>query len=407
MTALTGRGAPSGVATTCFALLLLAAGFAATLWLAPFSDDAVNDLFVYSQITQPVLDGLLPYRQVFFEYPPLAAPAIVLPGVVGTAGETFEYAFAGWTFLLAAAVTLLCGALAARTGGDRRVALFAAAATPFLVGAMIRTHFDLAPMALLLGALLLLCTGRPRLGFGILGLAVMTKAFPLVVAPVALAWLVGRGERKAAIDGALVLAAVILGLALVSVAVSPRGAKAAFEYQTERPIQIESTPAVVLRALDGLDLGETEPTNSNRSDGLLHPADGVVEPFFLLMLLGSIGLLAVAAARLGDARALILASLAAVLAFAALGKVLSPQYLIWIVPLGALALAWRRYAIAAAILVACVLTQVEFPTRYFDLVEGDSFAVAVVVARNLALLAALGLCFAALRTPARAAARSA
>lgn len=388
------------------ALALLVAGFAATLWLKPFSDDAVNDLFVYSQFAAPVLDGLIPYREVFFEYPPLAAPAIALPGVIGTGAETFKFAFAGWTLLLAAAVTFLCGALAVRTGGERRLALFAAAAMPFLVGAMIRTHFDLAPMALLLGALLLLCVGRPRLGLAVLGLAVMTKGFPLVAAPVAIAWLVGRGERRAAFDGALALAGVVLVLALISVAVSPKGAQAAFDYQTDRPIQIESTPAVVLRALDGLGIADTTPTNSHRSDGLLSSADGAVEAIALLALLAAIAALSVAAFKGGrDTRTLVLASLAAVLAFAVLGKVLSPQYLIWIVPLGALALAWRRYALAAAILVACVLTQIEFPTRYFDLVDGDAFAVTVVIVRDLTLLAALALCFAALRTPARAAAR--
>ena len=48
---------------------------------------------------------------------------------------------------------------------------------------------DLAAVALLLGALLLLASGRPRSGMAVLGLAAMTKGFPLVVAPVArIAW---------------------------------------------------------------------------------------------------------------------------------------------------------------------------------------------------------------------------
>ena len=49
-----------------------------------------------------MLDGRLPYRDVFFEYPPLAAPAIALPGLLGTGEEAFRLAFAGWTLLLAA-----------------------------------------------------------------------------------------------------------------------------------------------------------------------------------------------------------------------------------------------------------------------------------------------------------------
>jgi hypothetical protein len=172
------------------ALILLAAGWAATLWLSPWSDERVNDLFVYRVFADPVLAGGLPYRDAFLEYPPLAAPAIALPGLFGTGEEIFRAAFAGWTLLLAAAVVLLCGALAARTGGDARRALLAAALTPLLCGALVRTHFDLAPVALLLGALVLLVGGRPRSGMALLGLAAMTKGFPLVAAPVALAWLV-------------------------------------------------------------------------------------------------------------------------------------------------------------------------------------------------------------------------
>jgi hypothetical protein len=87
----------------------------------------------------------------------------------------------------------------------------------------------------------------------------------------------------------------------------------------------------------------------------------------------------------------VLASLAATIAFALLGKVLSPQFVIWALPLGALALAWRRHALAAAVALSAVLTQVEFPAHYFDVVAREPLALALVVVRNGALLAALVL----------------
>jgi hypothetical protein len=85
-----------------------------------------------------------------------------------------------------------------------------------------------------------------------------------------------------------------------------------------------------------------------------------------------------------------------VAAFAVLGKVLSPQYMLWLVPLGALAFAWRLHALAAAVAAAAVVTLVEFPARYFDLVDRDPFPVAVVAARNLVLLGVLALALRAL-----------
>jgi Glycosyltransferase family 87 len=383
------------------ALLLLAAGWAATLWISPWSDERVNDLFVYRVFTEPVLDGGLPYRDVFLEYPPLAAPAIGLPGLLGTGEEVFRWAFAGWTFLLAAAVVVLCGALAARTGGDARRALLAAALMPLLCGALARTHFDLAPVALLLGALLLLTRGRPRSGMALLGLAAMTKGFPLVAAPVALAWLATRVDGRALVQSAAALLAALALPAAAAVAISPSGAWDAVTYHLERPLQVESLPASGILLLDELGAGDADSVKSHRSDGLEHPAANALAAVGVAAMLGFLVLLAALVSRGApawrDARQLVLASLTAVAAFAALGKVLSPQYMLWLLPLGALAFAWRLHALAAAIATAAILTQIEFPARYFDLVDRDPFPVAVVAVRNLVLLAVLFFALRALR----------
>jgi uncharacterized membrane protein len=388
--------ARAGWRTAALALLLLAAGWAATLWVSPWSDVRVNDLFVYRVFTEPLLDGGLPYRDIFLEYPPLAAPALSLPGLLGTGEETFRWAFAGWTFLLAAAVVLLCGALAARTGGDARRALLAAALMPLLCGAMVRTHFDLAPVALLLGALLLLVSGRPRSGMAVLGLAAMTKGFPLVAAPVALAWLATRVDRRTLVQAAAALLAALALPTAAAVAMSPSGAWEAVTYHLERPVQVESLPASGVLLLDELGAGDADSVKSHRSDGLEHPAGDPMTIFCLAVMLGLI--VFVTARARGGPRNLVLASLTAVAAFAALGKVLSPQYMLWLVPFGALAFAWRLHALAAATAAAAVLTQIEFPARYFDLVDREPFPVAVIALRNLVLMAVLVLALRALRS---------
>jgi hypothetical protein len=390
-----GRGHGGDGRAAALALLLLGAGWAATLWISPWSDERVNDLFVYRVFTEPVLDGGLPYRDVFLEYPPLAAPAIGLPGLLGTGEEVFRWAFAGWTFLLAAAVVILCGALAARTGGDARRALLAAALMPLLCGALVRTHFDLAPVALLLGALLLLATGRPRSGMAVMGLAAMTKGFPLVAAPVALAWLAARVDRRTLVQSAAALLAALALPAAAAVAMSPSGAWDAVTYHVERPVQVESLPASGVLLLDELGAGEAGSVQSHRSDGLEHPAAGTLALVCLAVMLGVVAF--VTARGRGDGRQLVLSSLTAVAAFATLGKVLSPQYMLWLVPLGALAFAWRLHALAAATAAVAVLTQIEFPARYFDLVGREPFPVAVVALRNLVLLAVLLLALRALR----------
>jgi hypothetical protein len=396
------------------ALTLLAAGWALTLWVAPWSDERVSDLFVYRTFADPVLHGGLPYRDVAFEYPPLAAPAIAVPGLAGTGADAFRWAFGLWTLAAGAAVVVLCGALARATGGESRRAMLAAALMPVLCGALVRTHFDLFPVALLLAGLLLLCLGRSRLGLAVLGLGAMTKAFPLVAVPVALAWLVARGRRREAWQGSLACAAVMLVIAVVAVAASPGGAADAVSYQLDRPVQIESSPALVLLGLDAAGLGDGRSVSSYRSDGLLHPAADAVTSLFATAFVALVALLCafvVRAVRDGAARAdgwgpavsagrgpapaarreLVLAALAAPAGFALFGKVLSPQFVIWAIPLGALAFAWRLHALAAAVALAALLTQIEFPAHYFDVVAREPLAIGLVALRNLTLLAVLAL----------------
>ena len=387
---------------TGLALALLTGSWATTLWVFPWSDERINDLFVFRTDAGWFLDGLLPYRAVFFEYPPLAAPAIGLPGVLGTDASPYRWTFALLMLACAVAVLLLVRALARRTGGDERLAMLAVAAAPLLMGAMIRNHFDLLPVALLLAALLLIVSRRTTWGFAVLGIATMTKGFPLVVAPVALAWLVARGERGSAGRGAVALAAVCAMLAGVAVGISPSGAWDAVRYQTDRPVQIESLPAIGLRVIDSLGGDHAVPVKSFRSDGLEHPAGDALAAVFGLIGVGAIAALAFGAARRRDERALLLGSLGAVAAFATFGKVVSPQYLVWVLPLGALALAWRMYVLAAAVGIATLLTFVEFPARYEDLVERDGFAIGVVTLRDLVLVSVVALAWGSVRAaPAR------
>ena len=104
-----------------------------------------------------------------------------------------------------------------------------------------------------------------------------------------------------------------------------------------------------------------------------------------------------AAAAPDDRRTVVLAALGAVAAFACLGRVLSPQYLVWTVPLGVLAFAWRLHALALVVALATLLTLIEFPGLYHELVDRDALPVALVCLRDAALLAAVALTVRALQ----------
>jgi uncharacterized membrane protein len=194
---------------------------------------------------------------------------------------------------------------------------------------------------------------------------------------------------------------------LVSLPLAGSGYVDSFTFHVDRPVQIESTPATVLFALGGSGVtGTNLRPDRFKSNGLDGGQAGLVAALFAFALVVVTATVVGLAARGRDHRHLVLTGFAALLAFVSLGKVFSPQYVIWLAPFAALAWAWGERAVAALTGAAIVLTHVEFPSRYFDLINEKTGVILVVAARNALLLVALGLLLASLRRPAAAAARS-
>jgi uncharacterized membrane protein len=369
------------------ALLVLA--WLITFLVHPWSDDSNMDVTHFPPRAQEWIDGKLPYRDVKFEYPPLAIPLIGLPKLVTLGSYKLGFGLIQLAFGLL--LMAMCVLAARRTGGDERRAAFGLAIAPLLAGALMRGYFDVAPIALTVAALVAILYDRVKLGFALLGLAVMTKGFPLVVVPIALAWLLGRGQRRQALEGlvTLVLVGGVLGAAVL--AFSPGGAWYAIHYQTARPLEIESTPATMLYAWDWLFGQRGRTFGSFGSINMGHAGSGFVTALCGFLLVASIVALTYRAARENQPRALVLASLAAVAAFAAFGKVFSPQYVVWLFPLIALGAAWGEWWIAGAAAIATVLTKIEFPGLFNDLVARRNATVLVVTERNLAVVLIVGI----------------
>ena len=368
--------------------LVLAALFLLVTTVGPLADTTVDDLYLYESVGRLVGAGRLPYLDFAFEYPPLAALPLWLADVPG--GGAGGYAWAFGALMLACALALQ--RWTSGLGGPRAAWLLAL--LPLAIGASLRTHYDLLPAAIVALALLLFARGRPVWGFAALGLGTVTKLYPALLVPVAVAWLIGRGEARAAWRGVAAFAAVVVA---VSLPVLCDGYVDQVRFHLERPVQIESAPASVLFALgDSSVTGHPVRPDRFRSNGLDGGPADTVAALFAGLLLFAFALVVVLARRARDVRHLVLACFAAILAFVALGKVLSPQFMIWLAPFAALCASWRLWWPAALCAGAFALTLVEFPGRYFDLVFEEPALIVIVAARNALLLAALAVLIATL-----------
>jgi hypothetical protein len=386
---------------TILQALALVVVYALATTVGPTSDVSVNDLYVYSVYADLVHHGLRPFADFGFEYPPLAIYPISLSG-----GDPWRLGIAMLGCLL---VAQWC---CERLGGP--AAGWIVALSPLLTGALVRTHFDALPAALAIGGLLALVHGAQQreggggrradlvtaLGFALLAIGGMVKLWPLVLVPVAMVWLWARGQRTAAIAGAGVVAAI----SVAALAPYPwAGLHDAVRFHEDRPVQIESAPATVLWAVGRSSVtGDPVRPDAFKSNGLAGGPAPTVELIFQVAQIAALLVATALAARRSDPRHLGLCCLLAVLAFVALGKVLSPQYLVWLVPFAAVAYAWGVRVPALLTLGATAVTQLEFPRRYFDLVAGDGATFAIVALRNALLVAAgVSLAAALARSPSR------
>ena len=366
----------------------------AALHQGRFARGQIIDTPVYEKYGNLMAQGKVPYRDFSVEYPPGALPAFVLPalGHVGDSGRfrrNFETLMEVCGSLLVVGVALSLGALGA---SPRRLygGVALAAAAPLLVGSVVLTRFDLYPAALAIGALVLLLRGRLRLSHVLLGAAIVAKIWPGVLLPLSVAYIWRRQSRREALVCLGAAAGTVAAILLPFVVLSPSGVWDSVVRQTTRPLQVESFGAALLIASHHVFGTSAAMVSSHGSQNLGGSAANLVGVLQTVAQAGALlAIWVVFARRTRSREELVQACAAAVVAFVALGKVASPQFMIWLIPFIPLV---RRRVAAALFVAALVLTQVWFPLRYWDYaLHFDGTTTAIVLTRDVVLLALLGV----------------
>jgi Glycosyltransferase family 87 len=416
-----GAGLPSNRPDRRFLLLASVAGMAVTglacvvlhlLSLAGSFGKLSNSLFITPFWTEAahILAGGAPYRDVPLEYPPLSLPVFLLPALLPGGGLDYPRYRTMFEILMAACAIGLVPIVAwtvARLDGRRDdvvMAIGLVTLTPFLLGPLAISRYDLWPALLTAAATLAMVSRRPRVAFALLALAILAKVYPVFLVPI-FAWHAWRsgGSRAMVASLGVGLAVGLAGL-LPFVALSPDGALEPFIRTLARPLQVESLGASVLAGLHhwlGVPFGPVE--YSFESYNLRGPGSDEISTIQSVVLVVGLVVVWLLATRSpggrttehvadgtpdASARSFVLACAAALAVTVAFGKVLSPQYVLWLVPavavLGPVAAGWPALGMGAIL----ILTQAYYPALYERyVIDVDPAATLTVLERNLGLVA--------------------
>lgn len=357
-----------------------------------FARGQVRDTPLYEYYGDATVHGYLPYRDFGVDYPPGALQAFVIPSLWAGPNHVssyqrifdFEMALCG-----AAVVRLVAFVLGRRHASTARIAtgVAIAATTPLLLGWIILSRYDLWPAMVTAAAVAALVAGRGRIAFPLLGLAIAVKLYAGILVPVALAYVWRRRGRREALVCVAALAAVLVACFGPFVVLAPHGLANSVIREASRPLQVETLGSSLLlgaHQLAGTKISVATSYGSQNLVGntpdLLAALQTVAQGILLVLILTRF------LRRPQEHDALVLVSAASVCAFVAFGKVLSPQFIVWLIPLVAMLRGRRGLAAGALLVTVMVLTQV-LVHRYFRLVfELAPTETWLLVARNLLLV---------------------
>jgi len=358
------------------------------------SNGEQGDVHIYETDTAALLEGKMPYRDTIVEYPPYAIPIFVLPRAFG--GEDYL----AWFMMLAAlcdlgirSELLLSGVRNSASLRFLLPTLCYCAAIPFLRFLLFQ-RFDLWPALITLSALLLFSSGRFAWSGLLLAIGVGIKVYPGVFVPPVFFLALREGRARSFLSGLIAGLIPILLLGFVA----PWWRFAGF--QASRGLQCESLAASLIWACKQAGLADAQWVWVTRWFEVKGPLAEAVLPWargvFILAIVASVTVASLAASRcrktpLGLLARLVLMPL---IAFVAFNQVLSPQFMIWLLPLAALATLDGNPWPVLGIPLATTLTPIIFPSLTGNYGRGlNPLETSVLVARNCILVAVWALLF--------------
>ncbi|MGJ5750942.1 uncharacterized protein DUF2029 [Streptomyces puniciscabiei] len=355
------------------AVLLL---FVFQVFVFPGPDVTSDVSVIYRGWYEVLRQGTFPLDDVTWQYPPAAALPVLSPAVLPFL--SYAHAFFVLAFLADVAVLALLLYPGRRPGRSLRGAWVWVAGAP-LLGPTVYARYDVMVTAVAVAALVA-GARHPRVMGALSAFGALLKVWPALL-------LVGAVRRRAWWSAAVTAS----GLAALF-SVSMPGAFAFLTFQRDRGTEVESLGALVFHVARHFGWQGQVLLNYGSIE-FLGPYVGLVSTAALGLTGAAFGWLLLW--RLRAARraphTLAEAAFTAVLLFTVTSRVISPQYLVWLIGLAAVCVSYRASRMGAPALMvvaASFVTVLEFPLGFLHVVLSDRYGVFLLLVRNGLLVAA-------------------
>jgi hypothetical protein len=348
----------------------------------------------YFEAAGRLLAGEIPYAEVPSEYPPLAFAAWLLPRLLSGDVHGYAWLLAIQNMVLATGIGVCLVWLSRRwwSSGPTSLVLTLAALIVVGVAGIVVWLFDLLPAMLTALGLVAFVRGMPGTAGAVLGLGALAKVYPVVLLPVLVLGALGRNDRAGAVRmlSAFVLVVVLVMVPLIAVAGDR--ALSFLDYQDARGLQLESGLAglaMLAGTWQGASIWVEQAFGAWQVEGAIARDLAALQPLLLVGLLGVV--MGTCLLRLrqeyrgaGDVEpaTIVAYATAAVIATMVASKVLSPQFLVWLLPLAPLLP--RPQALLAVL--ASLLTMLLLGSNYVGLMTLRPEHVLALNLRNLVLV---------------------
>ncbi|MGN1045173.1 MAG: glycosyltransferase 87 family protein [Candidatus Methanomethylophilaceae archaeon] len=358
---------------------------------------------LYFRYAEAMVDLKMPYSGFDAEYPPFAMLLILIPRLFSFSPFTYQIAFGAevYLFLLAGLICVHRMAACYTNRPSSYSNLYIVLCIILLD--FILDRYDVLPMVMCIVALYFVKTDRMNLAWVMIALGTVTKLYPALLAPVLLIHLISKKDYSGAVKGIGICLAIGC-LSMLPFLIADPGTMFMFlTYHMDRGMQTEAVVSSFLMLFGYFGMVDIGYVFSYGSDNITGAVPDAVASGILYVTIVMIVVTYAAYAYIINRRKdedmfpmFSMTCFLVVMLFMLVGKVLSSQYLVWIIPfvvIAAVLLSEGTYGRSVRLFVeSIVLTQANMIVNYAFRDAGEPFSlpgILILVVRNVLLLVLL------------------